>query len=633
MPESTVGAPLVGDLDSFAAHEEREFFLDFLQASDRKREPHLQALDEVWENYLVALPGQSGRPFLWPRSTGNVPSTFTTQQTRLKDPETHQAVESMTAQAMGLLFGAPEYVTTRPVGRGQDYDKARGLNRVIQGFMERPGEFLVDQQTIKTAFILGTAYQEIGYETRSRLQYVVVPVMDDMGIPRGRRIVPMDVIYRDRPLRRNIDPYDAYPDPNGTRIHVDMRGFAKRFEVYPEEALALSEPQSGQPPVYNRMAVMRAIQRSSDARGIHDSSFHRRADALGFRRGEQSRFMKKLVGFEYHGDSPIRRRDGFTRRTLTLLNGEMVRSHGLVYLGGRIPVKEFVLNPVPGRHWGLSPAEVIRFIQDVLDANLILTTDMMINSLYGPLLVGRGFGGDREALRNRHLRQLIEVSDPKKIAPVPIDYNAMVQAGVQYANLKQVAREATGASDPMQGIPTGGRPTATQISELTRVASQKVEAMIMPIERDDFPWIGETILDRFRQFMGDDSDVFMRFAGETFGFTLDEVDRDVDVKFVGSRFAMSNFQKGAAFREAIQTIAAGTQLIPIMPDLFIRYLRDALMIGDAEQLVAKAMMAATALGLVGGPQEAAEQENESMAAGVSGLTETGQAETEGRRLA
>lgn len=643
--QSTAASPLVADVDALAANDEREYFLEFLEISDAAREPHLATMDEIWENWLVALPGSTERHFLWPRSTGNVPSSFVSGQTRLKDPETHQIIQSMTAQALTLMFAPQEYISTKPVGAGQDYEKARASGMVITGFLERPGEFLTDYITLTTAFIFGTAYQEIGWETRARLQYALVPIIDDMGVQHGRRIVPKEVIYKDQPLRRVIDNYDAYPDPGGTRIHTDMRGFGKRFEIYEEEARALAQsPGEGIPPVYDPAAVERAIRAGRYTGGSDPVGTSSRMNDYTKNRSEGSRYMNKMTGFEYHGFSPVRRRDGFSQRTLTMLNGVMVRSSGMPYISGQIPIKEFTPMPVPGRHWGLSPAAVIRFLQDAADANLMLITDMLTNAMYGPLMVSPGFGGDREALRNRHVRQLIEVLDPTKVAQVPTDYNAMRFGIDWYGRQKQVMRESSGRTDPVQAIPTSGDKTATEVGELVRLASQRIETMIQLIERNDYPWIGRTLHERFRQFMGD-AEVWMRFAGEPFQFTFDDIDTDVDVRFVGSRYAMSRFQKIAGLRDAINTIATGLPILPLMPDLFIRLLRDGLEVGDAEAIVSRAIMAAAALGHMqpGGPAGPPAPNGRAQTGGggppeetpnaAPPQTETGAAEREGRPLA
>lgn len=637
--QSTVGAPLIADLDTLAAYDEREYLFDFLESADRAREPHLRVMDEVWENYIVALPGESYRHWLWPRSTGNVPSFYTNPGTRLKDPETHQILQSLTAQQVGLYFAAPEYISAKPVGSGADYEKARAVQMALQGFLERPGEFRTDYEAILTSNIFGVSIVEVGWETRARQQYVLQPQLDAMGVPSGRKIVPQVVVYRDQPLRRTIDPFDFYPDPVGTGINVDMRGCAKRFEIYEEEARALAQPVDGEPGVYDAQAVERAIARGRDDKGQSTpSGASTRMQDRTVNRIEATKRMRRLVGFEYHGFSPVRRNDGFSWRTITMLNGEIVRSHGLAYIDGKIPFVEFVPMPVPGRFWGLSPASVIRFLQDAADANLMLITDMLINSLYGPLMVQQGFGGDREALRNRHLRQIIEVIDPEKVKGVPVDYQALTHGVDWYGRQKQVMRESSGRTDPVQAIPSTGDKTATEVGELVRLASQRVGMTVQITERGPFPAMGRMIHNRFRQFMGD-SEVWVRFTGEPFAFTIDDIDLDVDVRFTGSAFAMSKFQKTQAYTQAIQTIAASTQLIPMMPDLFIRLLRDGMEIGDAEQIVTRAMMAQAMLAQQqqamqeqagGAPQPGDEQPNGDGTAAAQ--TETGLAEREGRSL-
>ncbi len=232
---STVGAPLfmTGGDDP----RDREFMVDFLDKSDRKRMRFIPTWNEVMENYLVTGPRMAElRPF--PRANFETPSAF--RRPLLKDPETHQIIETLASQALILLLQSPEYLQATPIG-SDDYEKARFLSRVLMGVLEEPGVYRTIYEAIKDSFIFGTSILELGYESRERMQMTKVPLIDELsGQVFGFDMKPEKIRYRDRPLLRTVDIYDFYPDPSGTRIQENMLGVAKRFRITKADARALA---------------------------------------------------------------------------------------------------------------------------------------------------------------------------------------------------------------------------------------------------------------------------------------------------------------------------------------------------------------------------------------------------------
>ena len=157
-------------------------------------------------------------------------------------------------------------------------------------------------------------------------------------------------------------------------------------------------------------------------------------------------------------------------------------------------------------------------------------------------------------------------------------------------------REASGATNPLQAIPTSDRATATEVSELVRLASQRVESMVLLIEQDTYPRIGRMLHSRLKQFLPDGGAI-ATLAGEPFEIPLDAIDIDADVRFTGSRQAGSKFQKAATYKSMAQILGtdAGMQLALLFPDILIRWFRDGGEVVDAEDIVAKATERAMAM--------------------------------------
>lgn len=592
--QSTASAPLTVAINVGAnmLAEHRDFVLSFIERSDAKRQPLMDLRDEVWENYMVAPAGDLARRRI---TLGQGLGSSTTAwhdseklgRARLKDPETHVAIETLCAQATGLLFGSRDYLQAIPVG-ADDPEKARLISRLLMAVLEQPGFFRTVYQLFKNAFIFGTSIVEMGWETRSRTQWVPRPVIDSLGRLTGaRELVPTEVAYRDRPLLVEIDGYDFYPDPSGTRIQHDMVGAAKRFTVTTQEAMRLME--AGTYP--ERDAVKRAIARAAEGNRVRPGT-----GRMDNREQEAANLLPPpfglMTGFEYQGEYPGRTSDGFSNRVITVLNGEVVRSYGIPYTDGNIRWKELVVNPVNGRFWGLSPAEVIRFLQDSTDHFMMSLQDATNAAIRGPLLVGRGFGGDPEALRNPRQNEVIEVTDPTKVQRVPQSESVLALAMQELANRRLTMREAAGSNGQMLPMPSSGaRGGATEISEIVRLASQRSEAMISLVEREDFPHIGRTLHTMLRQFVDPSDELVAIYGGERFSMTLDDIDVDADVRFVGSRSVASKFQRTAAMKEAISIIGTNPEILDYLPELVVRHLRDNLDIQDADAHVARAMMA------------------------------------------
>ncbi len=564
--------------------KETDFVLQFVEKSRAHREPFLEVWHEVLDNYLVAAPGTSTNirtavPRLGSRQFATARALVSdVSRSTFKDPETNQIIDTLAAQGIGLLMPSMDYIQAMPIGF-DDTQKARFLGKLLQGILQAPGTYRTNFTTFKDGFIFGTAILEIGWETRTRIQVVNDPVFDEKtGFLIGQKPGVGEVVYRDGPLIRQKDIFDFYPDPAGTRIQENMLGVAHKFRISRQEALRL-----GDAGVYNLNQVRQAVRRGSD--DVQKSREEKRFQDI---ERETHEDYGMLTGFEFWGETPFRPTDGARNRVITILNGTHVRSHINPYLDGNIPFKEVILNPISGRFYGLGIGEVIRFLQDSTDNLSMVYSDAAELAARNVMLVGQGFNGDIGRLQRRIPNDVIPVGNPDAVKTLDIDLNALQFSHQEILRRKLGMREASGATNPLQAIPSGSdRQTATEVNELVRLASQKVELMVQLVEKDAYPWVGRTIHSRIRQFLSDERQEIL--AGERFPVTLDDVDFDADVRFVGARQAQSKFQKAATLKEALNVLGTNPGVIPILKDLVIRYFRDGLDIQDAEQIVEQAI--------------------------------------------
>ena len=562
--------------------KEADFVLQFVDKSASARSEFVRIWREVLDNYLVTpYSEREAVPFI---GSTNIATASALQKkgrrsgrSVLKDPETNQIIDTLSAQGIGLLMPTMDYIQAMPIGF-DDEQKARFLGRLLQGLLQSPGVYRTNFTIFKDAFIFGTAIVQIGWETRSRLQVTEKPVFNEKtGFLIGAEPDIGEVVYRDGPLFQQKDLFDFYPDPSGTRIQENMLGVAHKFRMSKQEAKRL-----GAAGVYDKAQVAQAVA-SAGGKEDHDRAHEeKRFQDLATETHDDYGMM---TGFEFWGEVPFQPSDGARNRVITILNGVHVRSHINPFRDGNIPFKEIVLNPIQGRFYGLGIGEIIRFLQDSADNMLMLHTDMADLSARNVLLVGQGFQGDIGRLKRRIPGDVIPVGNIEAVKPVPQEVNALQLSAQEYTRRKLSMREASGATNPLQGFdsPGGDRQTATEVSELVRLASQKVELMVQLVERDDYPWIGKTLHSRIRQFLSREREEIL--AGERFPVTLDDVDFDSDIRFIGARQAQSKFQKAATLKEALNVLSTNPTSIPILQDVIVRYFRDGLDIQDAESIV------------------------------------------------
>ena len=325
-----------------------------------------------------------------------------------------------------------------------------------------------------------------------------------------------------------------------------------------------------------------------------------------------------------------------------MLNGQWVAGSPNPYLDGEIPWDLISVNPIGGRIYGLSPAEVIRFLQDAADNFLMLFTDAGDLAIRGPLLVGQAFGGDFEQLRMRRTNDVIKCRQVDAVKPIPVELGALTFAANELARRKSSMREASGATNPIQAIQSKGGTTATEVTELTRAASMRVQSMVELIERDNYPSIARKMHSRIRQFAA--PEILARLQGDIFKVKLEDIDIDADIRFVGSSVGGSTFSINQTYSQVanvLGTIPLAT--VRAFPDVFTRWFRDGLKITDAENIVSRAIelanqqdeqaAAAAAAGTDGPPSSTAKGGNAAREMKMNPGTAAGAAEQSGGEIA
>lgn len=575
---STATAPaILGEM------HERNKILEFALSAVEKSTAYNDTLRPMWDesirNYMVAPLGDVEHyPKLGMRSPrGRSQGAIRLgrhHRANLKSPTTHEIIEDMAGSGIGLLMPNLDFIQASPIGT-DDIEKGRYLSRMLESLLRMKGLYRTNLLTFKDGFIIGTGIIEIGWESRTRTQMTLVPVFDpDTNEFLGQRYEPREVLFANGPLVRQIDRYDFYPDPSGTRIQEDMEYCGKRFMLPKYEAI--DRANSGQ---WNKVAVGNAIAHEDNPKNTRN---HKSTSRFMELRREGPGIYNMLHGIQIWAHLPFRPADGVRNRVLTIINGELVENIMNPYQDGNFPVKEFVLNPIAGRFDGISPAETNRFLQDSEDSLLMNVTDTSNIAANNILLAGVGAGININRLRARHPGDVISCNDPTRITPVPFDSTALGLAMQELTRRGDQQRRAAGSINA-QTIASVGRPTTGTTNQIVRLASQRVELMVQLVERDGYPWMGQMLHSRIRQFLGRGGQAIL--AGERFPIDLNQIDYESDVRFLGSRFAETPAQKNAKWTRALDVFGKNPQLVLTAPELSEMFMLEGLEIRQAQRII------------------------------------------------
>ena len=551
-----------------SAVEEARWVASFVEDSDKGRDVYKDIWQETYQNYLVrpwsegSFGTQVQYPYLTAGDTRGAGSGYAT----LKDPESHQIVESVNGAIIQILLSDPNFLIARPVG-GEDVGKGVVASKLVRYVMRLEGHYRSMVEWLKGGLIFGTSLME-GYWDYREEDGVFRQVSADYGVEDAPEVEGPMVAYDDYRMMP-LALMDFFPDAGANRIYL-MHGMAKRFTMTAAEArrkAAIPKESGG----YDREAVETAIEnhKEDDARERQDRAWVEGLDRPV--RQKSHKDLGPLVGYCYYGDVPYRPADGKRRRRVEVLSGELVRSEAFF---GRYPFFDYTPVPVEGRFYGVAPLEVIRYDQDFADCLKMLIADAAARATHPPFEVDRNSGIDRAKLRA--FRTEVPILSNRIGSIMQIPYNPPIGPAVQaYSSLKQQMREGSGGLGVIQGLGLGvNRASATEAAGTIQRAQGRPEAMAMLIEREYLPPMGQHILENYRRYSTSD-DIALRI-GEQFGAVgLADILPSFDLEFVGSRIEGGKAERRAGYRELF-TLGANQYVAPMVPwpEVLARYLKE-----------------------------------------------------------
>jgi len=542
-----------------------DFVMGFVSNSKRYKSQFIDRWQEVLANFIVT-PDDYGtstiqEPYIKGRTRRGV---HRSSGVVLKDAETHKAIMTYASRLVLTLMGDKngEFVKATPSGWEDATGKASTVTRLMRYTFGLPGMFRTLTEAIVDMLLFGTAIVEIGWKYQEREQ--LVRSLDTSGGIQVDEFTRQRVVAYDDPIMTVVDNQDFFPDPSEYRLE-NMSGVAKKFKINAMKALEMAEAG-----IYDKAAVDEAIAligQPSDPNNPddgHDEDFREGIDQPENRQGMDE--FTPMIGFEYWGEVPWEDDRGSSRRVITVLHSVVVRDREFPLADSDLPFRALVINPVCGRFYGVSPAEVIRWDQSLQDAVKILLAEAIIRSVHPPI----AYDIDSEIDLNKLRRFSPDVPIGIRGGPSAVgtlSYDANMFGGFQEAAmLKQSMQEASGALGIIQGQGlSNNRASATEAGFTAQQAVSRPEMAAVLLERDSFPAIARSFLRRYQQFLEDEKDLALRVGEQPQPIWLGDIMGDFDIQFVGSRLAMSRQEKLQAYDRLVGIASAIPQAGVMVP--------------------------------------------------------------------
>jgi hypothetical protein len=545
-----------------------DFVMGFVSHSRRYKSQFVDTWTEVLLNFIVEpYDYQSNRSVDRPYVAGQRRSGYyyngratpgaTTSEIVLKDGETHKAIMSYAAHLVLSMLGdrKGEYVKAHPVGYEDAKGKARTVTKLMRYNFARPGTFRSMVSAVIDMLLFGTSVVKTPWKYKEREMPVREIFTDEDGFEVDEFVRTKVEAYNDVCLKA-VDVQDFFPDPGETSI-CDMVGVAEKMRFNEMQARSMAEDRR-----WKASAVTRAIHNHQKAespggsrKSHHEDEFREGIDQP-YDKGPNEQF-NPMIAFQYHGDVPWED-EGSSRRRITVLNGEIVEDKPYPLADPNLPYHELTINPMTGRFYGVSPAEIIRFDQDLMDAVKGLSAEAVIRQVHPPIAFDEDSGIDVAHLRRWSPDMPIPIrGGPKSVGT--LRYDASVFTGfAQMAETKTSMQETAGANSAFQAQGLGSsRASATQANFQQQQALGRPELAAAVLEKECMPSIAQGMLRRDQQFLTSE-DLTLRVGEDPQAVWIGDIMGEFDIQFIGSRMAMTRQEK----LQAYDRLASMTAAIP-----------------------------------------------------------------------
>jgi len=546
----------------YDAEGRARFIMNVVRAAELARDDFLPRWRESWANYLV-LPnheqdryGRTDNPLA--RNLGIGQSTGQRfGRAVLKDPESHQIVESLLAETMTQLFPDDGFVRARPTG-GEDVELAEGANVIIEQTLGSPRHKRITYQWVKDAFITGTGV--IFGDWEFEMDFEIVRTISEVSGFTISDFTRALTVIKDNVRLDNVDLSDFYPVPGADNFD-DLKGAVRRVELDGRELIRQAE-DADEADGWDLPVLQDAVEAGfsgSSEESPEDFKWYMNEDIDD----EPMADFKPLIGFEYWGEAPWAGddedpiEDGSRRRRVLIINGMEVRHQDWPLKRARLPFFDITINPMTGRLYGLSPLEVIRFDQDFADVLKQMLAVAVVKSVNPPHIANVHQGVNMAKLKAFRGDVPITVEGDVRTAIAQVPYLPPIQQAQDvYQNMiTPQMQKGAGAKGVVQGDSLGSkRFSASEAQTQSRGQFARPNMIAQLIEGSSLPPLGAFIMDQNALNVETNESLRVMY-GEDFPTTLQAMQSKFDIRFLGARREHDKLSKAAAMERFLSVVA------------------------------------------------------------------------------
>lgn len=421
-------------------------------------------------------------------------------RSKVFDPETYAAIETIHPRILNTIFGAPEVFGVKPTNQ-EDVELAQNTEKLLNYQADRMDCYQVSGEIIKDALIYGTGHGKLywarEFEPRYKEDETIEQVInEETGLPEFQlKLTPKKefVLVYDNPRLDRVDPKAIYVDPLACGVD-DARFIVHRFHRTLDH-LKKKELEG----FYKNVADIPAQTNAGDTSDSRDTTTKSTSR-------ETVEFSKPGLAdvelLEYWGKYDIDDCGYMEECCITVANRKtIIRADYNKFPGGQKPFIRFTPVPIPGKYWGLSVIAPISDIQDALNDRTNQVADninLLINPMY---LKSRWADIDEDQLVSRP-SGFIDVDDINNSIKRLDTGDVIGSVFPEIGRLEGKIQKALGTYDVAVGAMPARQETATTTISLQNVAEIRFKTMAILFERMFIRPLGNMMIKLDKAYMG-----------------------------------------------------------------------------------------------------------------------------------
>jgi len=383
-------------------------------------------------------------------------------------PEGFEQVETISPRLLLSVIGNAQYFGVKPRSPQVTEEQAKVVGKIIEVQLERAGFIWRLLNFIRQMTIYGRGRAKFYWRREEGFVTKKVTAPGGLIPERGREI------HFSGPFFKTVDPFNLFED-----LYAESIGGASGCsfvveKMFVDESQILKGIKSENP--WYRGITEQKLKELPGIEEALDLSPEQReramatgVDLASYRPSKRKRHLLYEFWGEYDLDE-----DGFPEQcVLTVLDKEvLIRAESNPFWHGEIPYLDCPYIPCDGELEGIGVIEPIRYLQYELNDTHNQLMDLKTLILNCMWLIDENAGIRTEDLKMRQ-GGVIRTNDMNGIQALrPPDFT---QAGYNgLALLEKQIKATNAATDPLMGIPTAGRQTATEVASLIREGNVRI---------------------------------------------------------------------------------------------------------------------------------------------------------------